>query len=106
MKLGLPGFAKASRPVGQFRLPADIRARVVPADNPLQVIYLFLLSLDLRLLLFDCVDKHNTYAIVLDAFDTALRVMRNEHWRDARYILRSEPDVRSADLFPLEVYGT
>jgi len=54
----------------------DLKHIVLRSDR-LQFVELRLLSCELLLLLFDSVDQHNRNAIVLDAFNLALRIKRD-----------------------------
>ena len=86
VELGLQGFDPGMA-VGDFRRLCLDLVRLGP---------------DLRLLLLERIDKHNTQAIILHAFDGAGLVERNEKRIDAGDILRAKADVGSAVGVPLE----
>src|SRR5206468_10733907 len=63
---------------------------------------LFLLSLDPLLLLFDGVDEHDVQAVVLDAFDLAFVVVRDQQGFYLRDAFGPESEVTRAVRFPSE----
>ena len=80
---------------------------MIDADDSLQAVDLFLLPFDLRLLLFDRVDKNGGQPIILHALDFAFRIVSNKQRGDASNILRSKTHAQAPKkelLLPVTLY--
>src|SRR5919202_654290 len=76
------------------------KPRILCGELYTELFVLLLQACDRRLLFADCVHKHGANAVVLDAFDLALRVVRHEQRLDAPDFFRDEAEVWRAALLP------
>ena len=75
---------------------------MIPANQFFQALDLGLLVLDLRLLLLDGVNEYGSEAVVLDAFDFALRIARYQPRFDRGDFLCCEAEITFRMVLPGE----